>query len=93
VTFAALNLPGFATRTICECIERAWNEARNAKRSRARFFEHIRTLTASLVPPDWYTLVTPPESRKESHLELLQKERFLLRLAHFALWSVRAATF
>jgi len=31
--------------------------ARTAKRARTRFFEHIRTITAYLVFPDWTTLM------------------------------------
>ena len=43
-----------------------------AKRSRARFFEHVRTITAYLVFPDWQTLMAtliqskpPPEIEKQ----------------------------
>jgi hypothetical protein len=70
--FAALNLLAFAIHSVCDCTEQLWIAARQAKRSRARFFEHIRTLTAYLVFPDWPTLMTtlinskpPPEIEKQ----------------------------
>jgi len=62
---------------------RAWGEVvynrpaggpsgREAKGARKRFFEHIRTITAYLVFPDWQTLMTtlinskpPPEIEKQ----------------------------
>ncbi|MDQ2763526.1 MAG: transposase [Pseudomonadota bacterium] len=55
--FAALNLLAFAIHTVCDCLEQLWIDARTAKRSRTRFFEHIRTITAYLVFPDWNTLM------------------------------------
>lgn len=71
-TFAALNLLAFAFHTVCDCLEGLWTEAREAKRARKRFFEHIRTITAYLVFPDWNTLMTtlirskpPPEIAKQ----------------------------
>ncbi len=70
--FAAMNLLAFAFHTVCDAGEKLWIDARNAKRSRARFFEHIRTITAYLVFPDWRTLMTtliqskpPPEIEKQ----------------------------
>ena len=70
--FAALNLLAFALHTVCDAAEKLWVDARNAKRSRARLFEHIRTTTAYLVFPDWRTLMTtliqskpPPEDDKQ----------------------------
>jgi hypothetical protein len=70
--FATLNLLAFAIHTVCDCTEKLWNAARQAKRSRARFFEHIRTITAYLVFSDWPTLMTtliqskpPPEIAKQ----------------------------
>jgi hypothetical protein len=48
------------------------SNSRRAKRARKRFFEHIRTITAYLVFPDWKTLMTtlikskpPPELEKQ----------------------------
>jgi len=55
--FAALNLLAFAIHTVCDCLEQLWIDARTAKRARTRFFEHIRTITAYLVFPDWQTLM------------------------------------
>jgi len=55
--FAALNLLAFAIHTVCDCLEQFWIDARTAKRARTRFFEHIRTITAYLVFPDWATLM------------------------------------
>ena len=55
--FAAFNLLAFAIHTLCDCLERIWIDARTAKRARKRFFEHIRTITAYLVFPDWNTLM------------------------------------
>jgi hypothetical protein len=55
--FAAMNLLAFAIHTVCDCLEQIWINARTAKRARKRFFEHIRTITAYLVFPDWQTLM------------------------------------
>jgi hypothetical protein len=70
--FAAMNLLAFAFHTVCDCLEDLWVKARHAKRARKRFFEHIRTITAYLVFPDWRTLMTtlinskpPPEIEKQ----------------------------
>ena len=57
MVFAAMNLLAFAIHTACDCLEQLWVEARTAKRARKRFFEHIRTITAYLVFPDWQTLM------------------------------------
>ncbi len=61
--FAALNMLAFAIHTVCDCLtvcdylETIWIQARTAKRARKRFFEHLRTITAYLVFPDWNTLM------------------------------------
>ena len=55
--FAALNLLAFAIHTVCDCLEQLWIDARTAKRARKRFFEHIRTITAYLVFPNWQSLM------------------------------------
>ena len=55
MVFAAMNLLAFAIHTACDCLEQVWIAARTAKRARKRFFEHIRTITAYLVFPDWQT--------------------------------------
>ena len=72
MTFAAMNLLAFAFHTVCDCLEVLWAAARQAKRARKRFFEHIRTITAYLVFPDWNTLMTtlikskpPPEIARQ----------------------------
>jgi len=69
--FAAMNMPAFAIHTACDCLEDLWLKAREAKGARKRLFEHIRTITAYLVFPDWQTLMTtlinskpPPEIEK-----------------------------
>jgi hypothetical protein len=70
MTFAALNLLAFAFHTVCDCLEDLWIAAREAKRARKRFFEHIRTITAYLVFPDWQTLmITLIKSRPPPEIE------------------------
>jgi hypothetical protein len=70
MTFATLNLLAFAFHTVCDCLEHLWNAARQAKRARKRFFEHIRTITAYLVFPDWQTLmITLIKSRPPPEIE------------------------
>ncbi len=72
MTFAAMNLLAFAFHTVCDCLEDLWTAARQAKRSRKRFFEHMRTITAYLVFPSWQTLMItlitskpPPEIEQQ----------------------------
>jgi hypothetical protein len=72
MTFAAMNLLAFAFHTVCDCLEDWWAKAREAKRARKRFFEHMRTITAYLVFPSWEILMTtlinskpPPEIEKQ----------------------------
>ena len=68
--FAAMNLLAFALHTVCDCLEQRWTAARTAKRARTRFFEHIRTITAYLVFPDWVTLMqTLIDSKPPPHVE------------------------
>ena len=71
--FAAMNLLAFAFHTICDIAEARWRKAREAKGSRARFFEHLRTISAYLVFPTWavflQTLITskpPPELQNQT---------------------------
>ena len=67
--FAALNLLAFALHTVCDCLEDLWTRARAAKRARTRFFEHVRTITAYLVFPDWQTLMqTLIDSKPPPHI-------------------------
>jgi hypothetical protein len=70
--FATMNFLAFSMHTVCDCLEELWVKAREAKRARKRFFEHIRTIPAFLVFPDWRTLMTtlidskpPPEIEKQ----------------------------
>jgi len=68
--FAAMNLLAFALHTICDALEQLWSNARTAKRARTRFFEHIRTITAYLVFPNWTTLMqTLIDSKPPLHVE------------------------
>jgi len=68
--FAAMNLLAFALHTICDALEQLWINARTAKRARTRFFEHIRTITAYLVFPNWTTLMqTLIGSKPPPHVE------------------------
>ena len=68
--FAAMNLLAFALQTICDALEQFWINARTAKRARRRFFEHIRTITAYLVFPDWETLLqTLIDSKPPPHVD------------------------
>ena len=68
--FAAMNLLAFALHTICDSLEPLWTAARTAKRARTRFFEHIRTITAYLVFPNWTTLMqTLIDSKPPPHVE------------------------
>ena len=69
--FAALNLLAFATHTVCDCLDTLWIRARQAKKKRRRFFEHIATLCAYMVFTDWTVLLEtliaskpPPELQK-----------------------------
>lgn len=70
--FAALNLLAFAIHTVCDALSDLWIRARDVKRARKRFFEHIRTITAYLVFPSWEALMQtlidskpPPEIGKQ----------------------------
>ena len=55
--FAAMNLLAFAFHTANDCLETLWQQAREAKGSRTRFFEHVRTISAYLVFPSWCSLM------------------------------------
>ena len=68
--FAAMNLLAFALHTVCDGLEPLWTAARTAKQARTRFFEHIRTITAYLVFPNWTTLMqTLIDSKPPLHVE------------------------
>ena len=71
--FAAMNLLAFAFHTLCDQAEARWRKAREAKGSRNRFFEHLRSISAYLVFPTWdvflETLITskpPPELQNQA---------------------------
>lgn len=55
--FATMNLLAFAFHTANDCLETLWQQAREAKGSRSRFFEHFRTISAYLVFPSWESLM------------------------------------
>ena len=68
--FAAMNLLAFALHTVCDGLEQLWAAARTAKQARARFFEHIRTITAYFVFPNWTALMqTLIDSKPPPHVE------------------------
>jgi len=68
--FAAMNLLAFALHTVCDSLEQFWTATRTAKRARMRFFEHIRTITAYLVFPNWTTLIqTLIDSKPPAHVD------------------------
>jgi len=52
-----LNLLAFALHTACELAESLWRRARQRLGTRARLFEHLRTLTEYQVFPDWNALI------------------------------------
>ena len=56
--FAAMNMLAFAMHTLCDAVESLWIKARNAAGTRKRFFDTFRILTAYLVFPDWWALMT-----------------------------------
>ena len=67
--FAAMNLLAFAFHTVRDGVEAAWRAARQAKRARKRFFQHIATITAYLVFPDWDALMqTLIKSKPPPHI-------------------------
>src|SRR6195952_2274837 len=55
--FAALNLLAFAIHTVCDCLEQLWIDDRTAKRARKRFSQHIKSIPAYPVFPNWKTLM------------------------------------
>lgn len=60
-----LNLLAFAFHTAATLCVLAWRTAMAARGARYRFFEHLRTITAYIVFPDWDTLlgaITNPKS-------------------------------
>ena len=53
-----LNLLAFALHTACELAEAQWQHARQRLGTRARLFEHLRTVTEYQVFPSWTALMT-----------------------------------
>ena len=51
--FAAMNLLAFTFHTVCDIADELWIKARKTKKTRRRFFEHFRSITAYLVFPSW----------------------------------------
>jgi len=65
--FAAMNLLALAFHTACDCLETLWQQAREAKGTRTRFFGHIRTISAYVVFPSWHRLMNTLISCKVVH--------------------------
>jgi hypothetical protein len=62
----SLNLLAFAFHTVANLCVLAWRTALAARRAKYRFFEHLRTITAYIVFPDWQSLlgaITDPKVR------------------------------
>jgi hypothetical protein len=62
----SLNLLAFAFHTAANLCVLAWRTAVAACGARYRFFEHLRTITAYIVFPDWQSLlgaITDPKAR------------------------------
>ena len=53
-----LNLLAFALHNACELAEAQWQHARQRLGTRARLFEHLRTVTEYQVFPSWTALMT-----------------------------------
>ena len=68
--FAAMNLLAFTFHCVSDILEEKWQDARNAKGSRTRFFMHLKTITAYIVFASWdellETIITskPPPPRQ-----------------------------
>jgi hypothetical protein len=61
-----LNLLAFAFHTVANLCVRAWSAAVAARGAKYRFFEHLRTITAYIVFPNWQALleaITDPKAR------------------------------
>ena len=54
---ATMNLLAFAFHTVCDLVEKTWQDARQALAARTRFFEHLRTVTVYHIFPDWAALI------------------------------------
>ncbi len=54
---ATMNLLAFAFHTVCDLVEKTWQDARRALGPRTRFFEHLRTVTVYHIFPNWAALI------------------------------------
>jgi hypothetical protein len=54
----SLNLLAFAFHTVASLCVLAWHTAVAARGAKYRFFEHLRTITAYIVFPNWHSLLT-----------------------------------
>jgi hypothetical protein len=54
--FVLLNLLAFAFHTVCDSVEKLWQEARVVLGTRKGFFSDLHTITAYLLFPDWHAL-------------------------------------
>jgi hypothetical protein len=54
--FVLLNLLAFAFHTVCDSVERLWQEARAVLGTRKEFFTDLHTITAYFLFPDWRAL-------------------------------------
>jgi len=54
--FVLLNLLAFAFHTVCDSVEKLWQEARAVLGTRKGFFSDLHTITAYLLFPDWHAL-------------------------------------
>jgi len=54
--FVLLNLLAFAFHTVCDSVEKLWQEARAVLSTRKGFFTDLHTITAYFLFPDWHAL-------------------------------------
>jgi hypothetical protein len=54
--FAQLNLLAFAFHTVCDSVEKLWQQARAVLGTRKDFFTDLHTVTAYFLFPDWPAL-------------------------------------
>ena len=54
--FVLLNLLAFAFHTVCDSVEKLWQEARAILGTRKDFFTDLHTVTAYFLFPDWRAL-------------------------------------
>jgi hypothetical protein len=52
--FVLPNLLAFAFHTVCDSVEKLWQEARAILGARKDFFSDLRTITAYSLFPDWH---------------------------------------